>query len=252
MTYEERICLLHDRQYPLTQKYDPHWMVQHAMGSPCLILMESLTRVMDLMPGMRVLDLGCGTAMGSIFLAKEFGVKVFATDLWVSATDNWRRIREAGAEDGVFPIHAEVHALPYAEDFFDAVVCVNSFQFYGYSEFFIGEYVSPLLRPDGLLGLAFYGPETEIGDAPPDYLSGKWWPDFYYFHSLAWVRRLFERTRLFNVETADDLGGDGVRISRLWADVMGKEGKSLDDNGFMRWNRLTARRNNAKAEDFRI
>jgi len=37
---------------------------------------------------MRVLDLGCGKALSSIFLAKEYGTQVWATDLWISATDN--------------------------------------------------------------------------------------------------------------------------------------------------------------------
>jgi len=40
--------------------------------------------------------MGCGTAMTSIFLAKEFGVQVWANDLWISATDNFRRNPTSG------------------------------------------------------------------------------------------------------------------------------------------------------------
>jgi cyclopropane fatty-acyl-phospholipid synthase-like methyltransferase len=36
---------------------------------------------MDLKPSMRVLDLGCGRAMSSIFLHREFDVQVWAVDL---------------------------------------------------------------------------------------------------------------------------------------------------------------------------
>jgi cyclopropane fatty-acyl-phospholipid synthase-like methyltransferase len=37
---------------------------------------------------MRVLDLGCGRAATSIFLRREFGVQVWATDLWTNASEN--------------------------------------------------------------------------------------------------------------------------------------------------------------------
>jgi cyclopropane fatty-acyl-phospholipid synthase-like methyltransferase len=36
---------------------------------------------MNLQPGMRVLDLGCGRALSSIFLHREFGLQVWAADL---------------------------------------------------------------------------------------------------------------------------------------------------------------------------
>jgi hypothetical protein len=59
--------------------------------------------------------MGCGKAISSIFLAKEFGIQVWANDLWISASNNWERIRVAQMQERVFPIHAEAHALPYAE-----------------------------------------------------------------------------------------------------------------------------------------
>jgi methylmalonyl-CoA mutase C-terminal domain/subunit len=47
---------------------------------------------------MRVLDIGCGRAVSSIFLRREFGVQVWATDLWFTASENQQRIRDAGME----------------------------------------------------------------------------------------------------------------------------------------------------------
>ena len=49
-------------------------VIQNGMGSNPLWLVEWLTAAMDLKPGMRVLDLGCGRGLTSIFLAREFGV----------------------------------------------------------------------------------------------------------------------------------------------------------------------------------
>lgn len=102
MTHEEKMKLLIDEKYPLSAKYDLEWIYENKMGCQCLWLVESLSQIMTLKPGMRILDMGCGNALTSIFLAKEFGVTVFANDLWVSPTDNWKRICNAGVENLVF------------------------------------------------------------------------------------------------------------------------------------------------------
>ena len=112
---------------------------------------------------------GCGNALTSIFLAKAFGVTVFANDLWVSPTDNWKRICNAGVENLVFPIHGEAHNLPYADNFFDAVVCINSFQFYGTADNYLSDYMAHLIKPDGQFGLVVWGPDKEFtGKVPAD------------------------------------------------------------------------------------
>ena len=56
--------------------------------------------------------------------SREFGVQVWATDLWFNVSENIQRIRDAGVEDGVFPIHADARSLPFAREFFDAVVSI--------------------------------------------------------------------------------------------------------------------------------
>lgn len=65
-------------EYPLSANYDSEWVRKNEMGPNALWLTESLTQVMEIKSGMRILDLGCGTAMSSIFLAKEFNVQVWA------------------------------------------------------------------------------------------------------------------------------------------------------------------------------
>ena len=83
-------------------------------GGELAWLTEWLATALDLRPGMRVLDLGCGRAASSIFLHREFGVQVWATDLWFDASENDWRIRDAGVEDGVFPLHSDARSLPFA------------------------------------------------------------------------------------------------------------------------------------------
>ena len=116
-------------EFPRSNGYDPEWVVENMMGPNVLWLTESLSQAMDLEPGMRVLDMGCGKAISSIFLAKEFDLEVWATDLWIKASENLERIRAAGLEDQVFPVHAEAHDLPYANGFFDAIVSMDSYHY---------------------------------------------------------------------------------------------------------------------------
>ena len=105
---------------------------------------------------MRVLDLGCGRAMSSIFLRREFGVQVWATDLWFSASENLQRIRDAGVEDGVFPIHADARSLPFAAEFFDAIVSIDSFIYYGTDDLYLN-YLARFVKPGGPVGIAGAG-----------------------------------------------------------------------------------------------
>src|SRR5687767_13861921 len=109
---------LHLDEFPRSAAYEPVWVLERLMGPNVLWLTEALTQVMPLDAGSRVLDLGCGRALSSVFLARELGVQVWATDLWIGATENWKTVTEAGVGDRVFPVYAEAHALPFAEGFF--------------------------------------------------------------------------------------------------------------------------------------
>jgi cyclopropane fatty-acyl-phospholipid synthase-like methyltransferase len=78
-------------KYIKTGKYDKQFLLDNMMGPNSIKIVEELTTGLLLNPGMRVLDLGCGNGLSSVFLAKEFGVQVFAHDLWVRAAEhyNW-------------------------------------------------------------------------------------------------------------------------------------------------------------------
>lgn len=152
--------LLKNPAFPRTTKYDPEWMVGLDLGCPTFWLLERLCEGMKFEPGMRVLDLGCGKAGGSIFLAKEFDVQVWAVDVGVSQSENWERIREMGLEGQVFPLRADARELPFPKDFFDVIVCVNSLFFFATDEIYLRHHLIPRVKPGGQIGSVvpgFYG-----------------------------------------------------------------------------------------------
>ena len=207
---KERLAeMLRNDRFPLSAKHDPQWVLENSMGPHPLWLMEWLCQEMDLKPGMRVLDMGCGTALTSIFLAREFGAQVWANDLWISANDNWKRIREAGVEDRVFPIRAEARALPYAHEFFDAIVSVDSYHYYGTDDLYLGQFAK-FLKRGGQIAVACPGMEHEVGAVIPDHLK-RWiakWNDpdqFFSLHTAQWWRDHWTKSGAVEVALSDML-----------------------------------------------
>ena len=154
MTLDKRFV---SERFPRSSEYHPDWIIAGVSGGAnSLWMTEWLTTALDLRPGMRVLDLGCGRACSSIFLRREFGVQVWATDLWFSVSENIQRIRDAGVEDGVFPIHADARLLPFPAEFFDAIVCIDSFPYYGTDDLYL-EYLARFVKRGGPVGVAGAG-----------------------------------------------------------------------------------------------
>ena len=194
---------LDNGRFPLSSKYDPGWIIASVGGgASALWLTEWLAEALDLRPGMRVLDLGCGLAASSIFLRREFGVQVWATDLWYDASQNFQRIRDAGVEDGVFPVHADARALPFAAGFFDVVVSIDSFVYYGTDDLY-ANYLARFVRPGGTIGIAGAGLLQEIDSAVPSHLQAWWEPSMCCLHSAEWWRRHWERSGSLAVDRAD-------------------------------------------------
>lgn len=213
-----------------------------------LWLTEWLTEALELRPGMRVLDLGCGRALSSIFLHREFGVQVWATDLWFSATENIQRIRDAGVEDSVFPIRADARALPFSVDFFDAIVSIDSFFYYGTDDLYLN-YLARYVKPNGIIAMAGAGLMKEITGPVPDHLRDWWTPDLWCLHSADWWRHHWERTGIMTIETSDTLA-DGWRCWLDWHHVIAPNNTTeikaieADQGRYIGYTRLVGRRNN--------
>jgi cyclopropane fatty-acyl-phospholipid synthase-like methyltransferase len=172
---------------------------------------------MEFRPGMRILDLGCGRAASSIFFHREFGVQVWATDLWTNVGENLERIRDAGAAEGVFPLHADARSLPFAPEFFDAIVSIDSLPYFGTDAFYLG-ILARFVKPGGRIGFAGAGlvKDFETQTVPAN-LRDWWTPDLWCLHSADWWRRHWEQTGIVDVEVADRMNNGWER----WRDWIG-------------------------------
>ena len=242
-------------RFPLSSQYHPEWIIASASGGAnSLWLTEWLSSVMDFKPGMRVLDLGCGWAASSIFLAREFGLQVWATDLWISASENIQRIRDADLLDQVFPIHADARALPFAGEFFDAIVSIDSFFYYGTDDLYLN-YLANFVKSDGQIGIAGAGLMQEV-ESVPEHLRSQWTQDHWCLHSADWLRRHWERTGIVEVEVADTMP-DGWKRWLDWHKIVAPDNhteiKALeaDAGRYLGYVRMVGRRRgDAKLEEY--
>jgi SAM-dependent methyltransferase len=157
--------------------------------------------------------------MSSIFLRREFGVQVWAADLWFSPSENHQRIRDAGVEDGVFPIRADARSLPFAAEFFDAMVSIDSFFYYGTEDLYLNS-LARFVKPGGQVGIAQAGLLRELDGEVPAHLR-EWWAQDqpWIFHCADWWRRHWGRTGILAVKVADTLP-DGWQLWRDWVKII--------------------------------
>lgn len=241
-------CFL-KHQFPRSSAYAPEWILESVSGGAnSLWLTEWLTSALELKAGMHVLDLGCGRAASSIFLAREFGVTVWAADLWFSPTENSQRIRDAGLARNVFPIQADARALPFAANFFDAIVSIDAFPYFGTDHHYLN-YLARFVRPGGIVAIAQAGFIDEIAGEVPPHLS-KWLqaePSLWSLHSPVWWRQHWEQTGIVDVEIADSLP-DGWQHWVEWHRAVAPDNRleietvETDAGRHLGYNRLVGRR----------
>ncbi len=205
--------------YPELAAYTRDEIYEDFFGGGGLYLATHMTRTLQLRPGDIVLDLGCGKGPTSIFLAKHFNVHVVAVDLWTSATFLNDKFTARGYRERIVPLNLDVTGdLPFAENYFDAIFCLNSFNFYGGSVEFL-HHLLKHLNPGGQLCLGsevlsdeFTAEQLQCPPyvyafqlPPPNEHVNVFEGDFKKQHTPQWWRKLFEDSGLLAVEHCAEL-----------------------------------------------
>ena len=173
----------------MKNNYNEFMTKEYLMGPDSLCLLdELLTLAPDAVKG-RVLDLGCGRAVTSLFTARETGCDtVFAVDLWISAAENYARICSWGEERRIIPLHSDAADLPFADGFFDAVVSLDAFHYFGCEDGFFARRILPLIHSGGYALIAVPGVREEMTDGIPALMTEWAEDDARAFHSAVWWR----------------------------------------------------------------
>ncbi|WJV60622.1 methyltransferase domain-containing protein [Pectobacteriaceae bacterium C52] len=176
---------------PFTDNYDKSFLLETMMGPNAMRIMEEMANMLPISPGMRILDLGCGTGISSILLAKKYDVTVFAADLWISPTENAKRFAGLGLESKIIPLLVDAtKEIPFAHEYFDMIISVDAYQYFGSNDVMLSKLL-PFVKTSGLIAVAVPGfiqdyPEGQL----PEKVQPFWTPDWY-FYSCNWWKALW-------------------------------------------------------------
>ena len=178
------------------ENYRQYFTKDYLMGPNSFRLLDELIRRAPF--GVcwdRTLDLGCGMALTSAFLANETPAKsVYAFDLWINATDNLKRIRDLSLEDRVIPIHGDALDMPFAQDWFDTVASVDSYHYFGCREGVFADRILPFVRHGGSVMIAVPGLREEPrGSLCALFEAWAEGDDVLCFKTVSWWKSLLEK-----------------------------------------------------------
>ena len=178
--------------------------------------LDVICRKLDLQPGERFLDIGCGWGSLVLHAATNFGVKAVGVTLAEEqAKLGRRRIKEAGLEDS-----CEIRVLDYREvkdGPFDKVASVGMYEHVGSSQ--LGSYMQRLVelsRPGGLV--LNHGIVRNQEDNEPDdgFIRRYVFPDGE-LHYVSAVVESLEKAGL-HLEDSEALGAHYALTLRRWVD----------------------------------
>jgi cyclopropane fatty-acyl-phospholipid synthase-like methyltransferase len=182
--------------YPKSELYRKPEFLSKIMGPNPFMLGEELLNDHQIKEGATVLDLGSGQGVTSVFLAKEYGFKVYAGDLWSDPEENRKFFDSVGlSSERIIPVKADAENLPFESEFFDAVVCIDSYNFFGRDEEYLDSKLVPHVKKNGYIYIALPGLKKDCHDNLPEELLLSWTPELLdYLHDLPWWRSVFEKS----------------------------------------------------------
>lgn len=203
-------------KYDKTKKYEIDIVKEKIMGPNPLKLEEELLKNNKIKPGSTVMDLGSGTGITSVFLAKEYNFKVYAVDLWSDPVDNEKFFKEMGlTSKEIIPIKADATKLEFPKEFFDAVVSTDSYNYFGRDEEYLDKLLLPYVKNGGYIYITVPGMKNDCHDNLPSELLLSWTKEqLDYLHDVEYWYKIVSKSKNSEIISIHEMEGN----EELWLD----------------------------------
>ena len=212
-------------EYKRTEKYNIDLVNEKIMGPNPLKLEEELMKDNTIKSGSIVMDLGSGQGITSIFLVKEYGFKIYATDLWSDPEENKKFFNEMGLTDEqIIPVKMDATDLKYEKEFFDAVVSTDSYNYFGRDESYLDEKLLPFVKKGGYIYIVVPGMKKDCHDNIPEVLLLSWTPEqLDYIHDIEYWRNIVSKSKdceiidIYEMESNEECWNDWIKCDNEYA-----------------------------------
>lgn len=202
-------------KYTKSLKYDKPIFNEKIMGPNPLKLTEELLEDNQIPAHALVCDLGSGQGVTSVFIVKEYGFKVYAADLWSDPAENAVFFQTLDlSEEQIVSVKADALNLPFAREFFDAVISTDSYNYFGREKYYLDSKLLPFVKKGGLIYIAVPGMKKDCHDKLPAELLLSWTPEqLEYMHDVDYWRDIVAASQTQIVEIREMESNEEV-----WAD----------------------------------
>ena len=212
-------------KYIRSQKYNIPELQAKIMGPNPVKLEEELLLHCKISRNSIVCDLGSGQGLTSLFLVKEYGFTVYATDLWSDPEDNRKFFRKMGLSDEqIIPVKADATALPFEEEFFDAIISTDSYNYFGRDPKFLDDKLLPYLKHGGYIYIAIPGMKKDCHSNLPPELLLSWTPDqLDYMHDIMYWENIIHHCKgarvlsIHEMESNEEVWNDWLKQENEYA-----------------------------------
>ncbi|MCP8970683.1 class I SAM-dependent methyltransferase [Ectobacillus ponti] len=133
---------------PFTEEQGKAW------GPGSFEMVHHLVKACGIRPGMRVLEVGGGSGHIASVLEKHWQVQVMTLEPWTDGSEIQETARRHGVEQQVLPLKLYAQQLPFADNTFDAIISIGSFEMIGEERPQALRELTRVAKPGSRIGIA--------------------------------------------------------------------------------------------------